>query len=63
MVSKRNIPNQSERAFWREVFKGAHQSFLTRRGTTRSAAKAAALAATYADAAVNELRARTWRQP
>jgi hypothetical protein len=56
--------SQPERAFWRDAFVSANQAFLTRRGTMRSPVKAAALAADYADAAVEEFRRRiTWRNP
>lgn len=63
-TTKRNVQSQAERAFWRDAFIGAHRSFLLRRGTMRSAIRAAELAADYADAAVEEYRKRiTWRSP
>lgn len=52
-----------ERNFWRDAFLAAEQAFLCRRGTMRSPAKSAELAADYADAAVAEYRHRiTWRR-
>lgn len=64
MVRDQHRPmSQPERAFWREAFVAANRSFLLRRGTARSPHNAAALAADYADAAVDEYRKRiTWRQ-
>lgn len=54
--------NQAERGFWREAFLVSQRSFLSRRGTMRTPVRAAALAADYADAAVEELRKRiTWK--
>ncbi len=51
-----------ERRFWQEAFLAAHRSFLLRRGTMRTAVRAAELAADYADASVAEFRRRViWR--
>jgi len=64
MTRKATSPTQTERAFWREAFLTACTAFLNRRGTARSPDKLAALAATYADAALEQLRARVlWRRP
>lgn len=64
MASRNTKPmTQPERAFWRDAFLAADSAFLIRRGTMRSPARAAELAADYADAAVEEYRRRiTWRQ-
>lgn len=60
MVSKRNIPTQSERSFWRDVV----IADLAREGRVRSIQKRIERASDLADLAVAEFRKRvTWRQP
>ena len=52
-----------DRAMWKDAAVAALASYIRRRGTQRSAAKHAALAATAADALLAEYRNRriTWR--
>lgn len=49
---------------WKDAAVAALQSYVGRRGTQRSAAKHAALAANAADALLDEFRRRIiWRKP
>jgi hypothetical protein len=65
MASSNHKPLTSpEKALWKDAAVAALRAYVSRRGTQRSSAKHAALAANAADALLDEYRNRIiWRKP
>lgn len=60
MASKRNVLSQSDRAFWRDIYRVAAQELIGRYGNRRGKVRLIAEdAGEHADMAVEQLRSRT----